>query len=73
MFDTQWLIYLLFSLWKLCVLGFLFMSTNAGDLHLAFDVVLRASNAKYGSSEQSLAFFNAFFTVYTVLSASPLV
>ena len=36
------------------------MSTNAGDLHLAFDVVLRASNAKYGSSEQSLAFSMSF-------------
>ena len=42
------------------VLGFLFMSTNAGDLELAFSVVLRASNAKYGSSEQRLAFFNVF-------------
>ena len=38
------------------------MSTNAGDLELAFGVALRASSAKYGSSEQRLAFFNVFFT-----------
>ena len=46
------------------------MSTNAGDSELAFGVVLRASNAKYESSEQRLAFFNVFFTVCIVLSAS---
>ena len=39
------------------VLGFLFMSRNAGDLELAFGVVLRASNAKYGSSKQRLVFY----------------
>ena len=38
------------------VLGFLFMSAIAGDSELAFGVVLRASNAKYGSSKQRLAF-----------------
>ena len=54
------------------VLGFLFMSVNAGDSELAFGVVLRASSAKYGSSEQRLALFNVFFTVCIVLSASPL-
>ena len=54
------------------VLAFLFMSTNAGDSELAFDVVLRASNAKYGCSKQHLPFFNVFFTLCIVLSASPL-
>ena len=54
------------------ILGFLFMGTNAGDLELAFGVVLRASNTNYGSSEQRLAFFNVFFTVCIVLSTSPL-
>ena len=48
------------------VLGFLFISTNAGDSELASGVVLRASNTKYGSSEQRLAFFNVFFTVCIV-------
>ena len=48
------------------------MSTNAGDLELVFGVVLRASNAKYGFSKQRQAFFNVFFTVCIVLSASPL-
>ena len=48
------------------VLGFLFMSTNAGDSKLASGVVLRASNTKYGSSEQHLAFFNVSFTVCIV-------
>ena len=56
----------LFTIFTICgnsILGFLFTSTNAGDLELAFGVVLRASNAKYGPSEQRLAFFNVFFTV----------
>ena len=39
------------------VLGFLFMSTNAGYLELAFGVVLRASNAKYGSFSLFVLFF----------------
>ena len=43
------------------VLGFLFVSINAGDSELAFGVVLWASNAKYGSSEQRLAFFQGLF------------
>ena len=52
------------------VLGFLFMSTNAGDSKLASAVVLRASSAKYGSSKQHQGFFNVFFNISIVLSAS---
>ena len=54
------------------ILGFLFMSTNAGDSELAFDVVLRANNAKYESPKQHLAFLNVFFTVSIALFTSPL-
>ena len=64
-----------FTVFAMCgnsVLGFLFRSTNAGDLKLAFGVVVKASNAKYRPSKLSLAFFNVFFTVWFVLSASPL-
>ena len=45
------------------VLGFLFMSANAGDSELAFGVVLRASNTKHGSAEQRLTFLNVFFAL----------
>ena len=48
------------------------MSTNAGDSELAFDVVLRANNAKYESPKQHLAFLNGFFTVSIALFTSPL-
>ena len=68
MFD----LFTVFAMRGNSVLGFLFISTNAEDSELAFGVVLRASNAKYGSSEQLLAFFNVYFTVCVVLSASPL-
>ena len=68
MFD----LFTIFTMRGNSILGFLFMSTNAGDSELAFDVVLRASNAKYGYSKQHLPFFNVFFTLCIVLSASPL-
>ena len=68
MFD----LFTVFAMRGNSVLGFLFKSTNAGEWKLAFGVVLRASNAKHGSSEQRLCFFNVFFTVCIVLSTSPL-
>ena len=63
-------LFTVFAMHGISTLGFLFMSTNAGDSELAFGVVLRASNAKYGSSEQCLTFFNVFFTACIVLSTS---
>ena len=68
MFD----LFTVFAMRGNSVLVFLFISTNAEDSELAFGVVLRASNAKHESSEQPLAFFNVYFTVCVVLSASPL-
>ena len=53
MFD----LFTVFAMHGNSVLGFLFMSTNAGDLELAFGVVFRASNAKYEYSKQHLVYY----------------